>query len=533
MTEKKKGGVSFSKTNFVLRGSGLFPFKYTKIQELGSGGFSKVFRVQNLTTREVFACKELPIKKINDLEKFKKEINIMSKCDHPNIIKLVEIYDDNRYIELIMEECVGGTLFERLLKKMEEEDELFTEEESAKIFKQIISAIAYCHSQGIAHRDLKMENVLFLYKTEDSPVKIIDFGLSECVKILPNKDSKENIINMNMTSSVGTPHYISPEVLQGKYNQKCDIWSAGVILYTMLSGGFPFDGNNNKEIYKSILKKKYDLKNEEWKNISNEAKDLISHMLCDEDKRYTAEMVLNHPWLNKLAPNSKGVISKLNIAHLENYKNISNFKKFILTYVATRLKEKDIKELREMFYEMDINKDGTLTINEIKECIMKLNSEKKMDKQEILLLFKGIDTNNSKRIEYTEFISAAMEKKEYLKEEKLLDIFKMLDKDQTGKISKEDIKKALNNVPKVYTKKENKKPDFSDFKLPEQVKSLREAIISENKIVKTEKSKNKVAAKIVCPCPPGVPVVMPGERIRDFEIEALKKYGISELAVLK
>ena len=255
MKKKENGGLSFSKTNFILRGSGSFPSKYTKIQELGSGGFSKVYRVQNLTTNEVFACKELPIKKINDLEKLKKEINIMSKCDHPNIIKLIEIYEDNRQLDLIMEECLGGTLFDRLLKKMEDDDETFSEKDAAIIFKQIVSAIHYCHSQGIAHRDLKMENVLFLYKTQDSPIKIIDFGLSESVQIVNHKDLLENK-NINMTGSVGTPHYISPEVLQGKYNQKCDIWSAGVILYAILSGSFPFDGNTDKEIYKCILKKK-------------------------------------------------------------------------------------------------------------------------------------------------------------------------------------------------------------------------------------------------------------------------------------
>ena len=115
MKKNAKEGVSFSKTNFILRGSGLFDFKYSKIQELGSGGFSKVFRVQNLLTKEIFACKELPIKKIKDKEKFKNEINIMSKCDHPNIIKLVEIYEDKRILDLIMEECRGGTLFDRLL----------------------------------------------------------------------------------------------------------------------------------------------------------------------------------------------------------------------------------------------------------------------------------------------------------------------------------------------------------------------------------------------------------------------------------
>ena len=447
--KKNNGGVSFSKMNFILQASGNFEFKYMKIQELGAGGYSKVYRVQNQITSEIFACKELPINKIKDKEKFKKEINIMSKCDHPNIIKLNEIYQDKRYLDLIMEECCGGTLFDRLLKKMEDEDETFTEKEAAKIFKQIMSAICYCHNQGIVHRDLKMENVLFLSKAADSPVKIIDFGLSECA-ILPPKNlleiiSGEKNTTINMTSSVGTPHYISPEVLQGKYNQKCDIWSAGIILYVLLSGSFPFDGNTDKDIYKAILKRKYQFPKEEWENISSEAKDLINHMLCDESKRYTAEMVLNHPWLAKLAPNSKGKISNLNVKHLEDYKNNCNFKKFILTFIATRLKEKDIKELKEMFYEMDVNKDGTLSIQEIKDCLMKLKSEKDLNKEDIIKLFKGIDTNNSRRIEYTEFLSAAMEKNDYLKEERLLDIFKMLDKDGSGKISKDDIKKILNN----------------------------------------------------------------------------------------
>ena len=444
-----KKGVSFSKSNFLLRGSGLFTFKYIKIQELGVGGFSKVFRVQNLITSEIFACKELPISKIKDKEKFKNEVNIMSKCDHPNIIKLMEIYEDKRYLELVMEECCGGTLFERLLKKMDEDGEAFSEKEAAIIFKQIISAIFYCHNQGIAHRDLKMENVLFLYKTADSPIKVIDFGLSESAPHLQTDlmeiISGEKNVNMTMIGSVGTPHYISPEVLKGEYSQKCDIWSAGVILYAMLSGSFPFDGDTDKDIYKAILKRKFDFKKEEWSNISEECKDLISHMLCDEDKRYTAEMVLNHPWLTKAAPNTKGAISKLNINHLENYKNISNFKKLILTYVATRLKEKEIKELKEIFSELDINKDGTLSFDEIKKSLVKMYSEKKIDINEIKTLFKGIDTNKSRRIEYTEFISAAIEKKEFLKEEKLLDIFKLLDKDKSGKISKKDIKSVLNN----------------------------------------------------------------------------------------
>ena len=164
--------LSYSKKNFILQGTGKFIDNYLKIQELGRGSYAKVFRVQNKKTKDIYACKELAKSKINDIKKFKNEINIMSKCDHPSIIKLYEIYEDPRYIELVMEQCLGGSLFDRLIKKMEEEDETFSEREAAIIFKQIITGLSYCHNQGICHRDLKMENVLFLTSQENSPIKI-------------------------------------------------------------------------------------------------------------------------------------------------------------------------------------------------------------------------------------------------------------------------------------------------------------------------------------------------------------------------
>ena len=156
------------------------------------------------------------------------EIKIMKQLDHPNIVKLYEIYQDTRNIYLITEYLEGGELFDLILKSKH-----FNENIAAKIMKQLLSAIAYCHSKKIVHRDLKPENLLIV-KTNTYEIKVIDFGLSRTFE--PNK---------NMYSRMGTPFYIAPEVLKKKYNEKCDVWACGVILYILLSGNPPFNGKND------------------------------------------------------------------------------------------------------------------------------------------------------------------------------------------------------------------------------------------------------------------------------------------------
>ena len=194
---------------------------YEFIKELGKGSYGQVFRCQNKITGNVYACKKMNKKKIKNKEQFKTEINLLRATDHPNIIKLYDIYEDNKYMYLIMEECNGGEFFDSLAKRAKEK-KMYTEKECARIFKQILEAVNYLHAHGVCHRDLKPENILFSNVADDSCLKLIDFGLS---KVMDGDNT--------LKGTVGTTFYMAPEVITGNYNEKCDIWACGIILYSL------------------------------------------------------------------------------------------------------------------------------------------------------------------------------------------------------------------------------------------------------------------------------------------------------------
>jgi len=428
----------FNKESFV----GFSPGKkltdyYEMKQELGSGSYGKVFQVVHKQTKQTRACKQLSIVQIKNYEKFKLEISILAKMDHPNIIKLFEVFDDKRHVYLIMEECTGGELFDKIIYKLEN-DSTFTEREAAKLFKQMISAICYCHKEGICHRDLKPENLLLANKKDDSEIKVIDFGLSN---IFMDKETGTETL---MTTKVGTAYYVSPEVLKGKYDEKCDIWSAGVILYILICGDPPFNGSNDSEIYKKIKKKVFHFSNPIWKNISEQAKDLIRNMLSEPEHRPTAVDVLQHTWVKELAPNSTESILKLNAGNLKKYSHTSKISKAVMTFICSRMKDDEVKTLKEIFIAIDKNGDGHLSFDEVKEGMSKIG----LDKKNVEELFKNMDTDKSGMIDYTEFLASTMQRKVAFKADKLADAFKAFDKDNSGKISVGEIHSVLNLTDK-------------------------------------------------------------------------------------
>ena len=425
MAEKQKG---FNKEEFVGKMAGKLEDKYEIIKEIGSGGFSRCLLVKNKNTGLQFACKELPKKNLSDYEGLMREVNLMIQLDHPNIIKLYEVYENQKNIYLIMELCTGGELFDRITLNTENGIQ-FTEKQAASLFKQMMSAINYCHKNGIVHRDLKPENLLYLNEDENSPIKVIDFGMSK------RFDSKSL-----MSEKVGTAYYISPEILQGKYDEKCDIWSAGVILYIIICGYPCFNGEDDDEIFAAILKGDIAFPSPEWDDVSDDVKILIKKMLSSSDKRLTAEQVLKETWVKDNAPNAGKALLPLKIDPFKNYSNSNKLRKAVLTYIASRLSEEEIQKIKAIFESIDIDNDGKLSLEEMKKAVSLSDG---MKPEYIEQIFKSIDTDNSGNIEYTEFISASIEKSIYLNKEKLKDAFKLFDIDNSGKISRAEIERVL------------------------------------------------------------------------------------------
>jgi calcium-dependent protein kinase len=168
-------------------------------------------------------------------------------------------------------------------------------------------------------------------------------------------------------------------------------------------------------------------------------------MLCDPDTRFSAEQVLNHTWVSNLAPNSDESLLDLDLQILKNYSNSNKFKKAALTFIASRLKDDEIHKLRDIFFSLDKNNDGTLTFDEMYEGCKSLKS--KLDIEE---MFDSLDTDKSGKINYTEFIAATIDKKIYLKNERLFEAFKNFDKDGSGKISMKEIHYIINDQKDDY-----------------------------------------------------------------------------------
>lgn len=409
--------------------------KFTEVYEigkkLGTGAYAEVClctHIEHQIPRAVKIINKRLLESETCKSQFIAEINILKQLDHPSIIRAFEFFEDADQYYIVMEHCKGGELFDEIIKHKQ-----FTEYQTAQIVKQIFSCIAYLHSIGIMHRDLKPENLLLEEKDDLLNIKLIDFGVA-------TKFDKNG-----MTGMIGTPSYLAPEVITGKYNEKCDVWSVGVIMYILLSGFQPFQADTPNKLYEEIQDYNYILNDYGWEYISNDAKDLIRRIFVPEKGRITAQKALKHRWIcMQLRQDKKDVESvKSVLDKLIDFKGHNKLQEATKLFIITQLmSSKEIKEAKDIFKELDANGDGKLSRQELldgyKRFIPESSAEALVDK-----IMKEVDSDNSGFIDYNEFLKAAIDMKSVTSPEYLQTAFNLFDRDRSGKISIEELKVVL------------------------------------------------------------------------------------------
>lgn len=281
---------------------------------LGTGAFSTVRKGRHKKHASTeYAVKCVDRKKLTEEDKVAliEEVNILKEFDHPHVINLYDFFEESSHYYLVMEIMSGGELFDRVVAKL-----YYNEKEARDTCKILLEAVGYCHQNKVAHRDLKPENLLLQSSTNDSDIKIADFGFAKRVA-RPN----------SLTTQCGTPGYVAPEILEGvPYDTKADMWSIGVILYILLGGYPPFIEKNQRNLFRKIRNGDYEFHEEYWGGVSSDAKNLISSLLTVKPaNRYSAEQALADKWIcgddETLAANDLG-------ANLEKFKKFNAERKF-------------------------------------------------------------------------------------------------------------------------------------------------------------------------------------------------------------
>ncbi|XP_058222485.1 calcium-dependent protein kinase 1 isoform X1 [Rhododendron vialii] len=403
---------------------------FTFGRELGRGQFGVTYLVTHKTTGEKFACKSIATRKLvnkDDVEDVRREVQIMHHLTgHRNIVELKGAYEDRHSVNLVMELCAGGELFDRIIAKGH-----YSERAAADLCRQIVTVVHNCHSMGVMHRDLKPENFLLLNADEDSPLKATDFGLSVFFK--PGDVFKD---------LVGSAYYVAPEVLRRSYGAEADIWSAGVILYILLSGVPPFWGENEQGIFDAVLRGNLDFASDPWPSISSSAKDLVKKMLqSDPKERLSATEVLNHPWIREDGDASDKPIDIAVLSRMKQFRAMNKLKKVALKVIAENLSEEEIVGLKEMFKSIDTDNNGTVTFEELKAGLPKLGT--KLSESEVRQLMEAADVDGNGTIDYIEFITATMHMNRMEREDHLYTAFEYFDKDKSGYITMEELEQAL------------------------------------------------------------------------------------------
>jgi len=411
--------------------------------KLGEGAFGCVTEGVHVHTGVSRAVKSITKGKMGSCANLRlnREIDIMKAADHPNIVKLFETFDDDAKMRLVMELCLGGDLMQRL-----RECGPFPEKEVCILMQQILRPVYYMHEMRLCHRDLKPENFMLLSQDsiEKNTLKLIDFGLSRAFA-----DGEA------MSTKLGTPAYSSPQVIAGRYDQSCDLWSCGVIMFMMLSGNQPFKGNNDAEVFQSVKRGNYGFFGSVWDTVCEDSKNLIRCLLkfLPQD-RVTAEEALKLPFFRGSSPQAcpdrdKHTIVWRFMKNLQSFCSLPRLKRAALHVIAQHVGQDELYESQQMFSTLDVDGDGVISIEELHERLDE--ADVNHDDSELRKIMGELCPKSSTVIQWTQFLAANLDESCYAKEGHCRAAFGFFDRDGDGHISKKELKDVLITGPMWHT----------------------------------------------------------------------------------
>eukprot|EP00347_Sterkiella_histriomuscorum_P023324 403335085 len=435
----------FSKKDFMRVKQYNIRDDYQIDRQLGLGSYGEVRLGLNKKTQIQVAIKKIPVKPDDKelLDMIFKEVEILIQCDHPNIIRVYDVFKEPRVTYIVEEFIDGCTPISTLFKK----EVNFNEQHRAIVIEQVLRALNYMHTNKLVHRDLKTENVVYAPNKNDGgdfdslEVKLIDFGFA-------------NANNNKLTEFVGTPYYVAPEIInREKYGSACDIWSLGVMTYLLIDGNYPFNASNQEELFAKITSKQApSYSGAAWAVVSEPCKQFVQACLTfDQGKRPSASKLLNHDWVMLNRPGEGGEpklamqkkLSSKIAANIVTSKVATEYEWAIIQYMnQLNINKNETDNLRKLFEAVDDDKNGTLSFDEIKKILKQhLSSE---DYDEFVKLIKDkLDSNSNGRIDYSEFLDLTVEHKKLLSRFNLEITFNNLDVDNSGFLTIDELKKTF------------------------------------------------------------------------------------------